>query len=172
MSKKNKNEVELDADTNGVEDTSVVDVNGSSAKRAEKTAKKNGLYESLKALIADNSEATLILQSLRPSLYGLSNTGRGTVSKHTIFGDMFEEVGDIVDELKLFKALKIGTLEGKKLCRKLIAKSLPEVRKWVHYDAINCEYTLVGIGEAAPDNWSGYRPTEDELLTPVENSDF
>jgi hypothetical protein len=137
--------------------------------RKAKTEIKQSLYEQLKDSIAGNEDATKLLQQLRPSLYGLSNTGCGGTAKHTTFGDMFTNVGDVVDELTVFKALKVGPVDGKKFCRKLIAKSTPDERKWVHYDLVNCEYTLTAIGADVPPNWVGYTPDANEVPE-IENT--
>jgi hypothetical protein len=130
-------------------------------KDEQKQAKKEA-WELLKTTLTENKEATEALKMLRPGLYNIGGGGGGVARtpKYITFSDMFEKKGDTVDELNLFKEMKVGRKEANNLTKEVIKKSIVNERKWISFDAETGLYELVAIGPEAPKNWTGYVPVE------------
>lgn len=128
-------------------------------KEEQKEVKKE-LWQVVKDHAEGNDEVTAALQVLKPSLYGTrsSGGGRSATAKHTLFSNLFENVGDEVDEMEIFKTLKAGRKECSNLIRSILKKSIPTDRKWITFNPEEGVYTLVGKGEKTPKNWVGYVP--------------
>ena len=91
--------------------------------------------------------------------------GGGGVRKN-VFMDCLRshltEVGDVVDELDLFRDLKMGRGEIRAKIRENLKKAAPEDRFWVELDAEAECWELIGIGEDQPDAWQGAPIDDDE----------
>ena len=137
----------------------------------QKVEAKKELWEIVKSSVASIPEAVEALKVLRPSLYGVS-TGRSVgPAKYVLFSNFFNKVGDTLDELKLFKEMKIGRKEANSLIKDVIKKSPVEERKWIAFDPETEKYVLKGTGAVAPDDWTGYIPVE-EVLSEDEDDDL
>lgn len=66
--------------------------------------------------------------------------------KWRAFGDMFIKVGQKVDELTIFKQLRLGRSEALKCIKRIIEMSPKNEIKWISFDANRREYTLYRIG--------------------------
>lgn len=84
---------------------------------------------------------------------------RKNVFMDTLKGHLVE-VGDTVDELDLFKELKMGRGEIRAKIRENLKNAAPENRFWVELDADNECWELIGTGEEQPEGWAG-QPLED-----------
>lgn len=148
--------------------------------KSEKKEAKLALYSDVKdalegkgtkdELLEKISKAKDAMKILRPSLYGESTFGGGVAAKHVEFTGMFKEIGDTVDEMQLFKELKVGRKEARNMIKQSIRKSAPDERKWIHFDAEIGLYGLVDTGAEAPDDWTGYIPVE-EMDAPDADGD-
>lgn len=115
---------------------------------------------------ANNAEAIEALKIVRPSLYGSTGVGRSSGNpRFVMFANMFEKKGSQVDELEVFKQLKIGRKDAIKLIKESLRKSSPETRKWISFNPDTGIYTCEKIGADAPKNWTGYNPNSDESLS-------
>jgi hypothetical protein len=127
----------------------------------EKREARKEAFGVLKDLLKDSDEGTEMLKILRPTLFGLSSQGRtGGEPKWLTFGNLFEKKGSQVDELKLFQEMKVGRHECRILIKDNIRKAEPVNRKWIDFDPETGMYTLIKIGEKAPQDWVGYQPME------------
>ena len=85
--------------------------------------------------------------------------GGGGGAKKNVFMDTMKghlsEVGDIVDELDLFKDLKMGRGEIRAKIRENLKKAKPEERFWVELDPEAECWELIGIGAEQPEGWQG-----------------
>lgn len=137
----------------------------------EKRAKREEFWLLIKDGLVENEDATMALKIIRPSLYGTKRTpGAGRQSKYILFSNLFENEGNGISELDMFKELKIGRSECRHLIKETIKRTKPvEKRKWITFNTENETYELIEIGSEAPKNWTGYIPIEsisldDELL--------
>lgn len=91
--------------------------------------------------------------------------GGGGGSKKNVFMDTLRShlktVGDVVDELDLFKDLKMGRGEIRAKIRENLKKAAPAERFWVELDADAECWELIGIGEEQPEGWAG-SPIDEE----------
>ena len=77
----------------------------------------------------------------------------------TIVNELFTKVGDTAEEMQIFQQYKLGRGDMHKLCGGAIKQAKnADSRKWIHFDAQEGLYTLVGIGADAPQGWTGYIP--------------
>lgn len=108
----------------------------------------------------DGEKAREALANIKPSVYGIGGTrvGGASGSRHTKFYELFKNVGDKVNELDVFKALKIGEREAKALIKTGLQKAEPKDRMWISFKDGN--YVLEGKGEKAPASYKGYIPEE------------
>lgn len=122
----------------------------------------------------DGEKAREALSNIKPSVMGIGGTRVGGVSgsKHTKFYDLFKNVGDKVNELDVFKALKIGEREAMALIKTGLQKSEPKDRVWISFkDGV---YTLEGRGAVVPGSYKGFVPVEPKkeeapkAVTPVQ----
>lgn len=65
---------------------------------------------------------------------------------------------DVVDELDLFKATRMGRAEMRKWAKALIRDVAPEDRIWVAFDTPVEEWVVIGRGADMPETWTGYKP--------------
>jgi hypothetical protein len=137
----------------------------------EKSEAKRKLWEIVKSSVTDKPEAVEALKVLRPSLYGVSIGRSAGPAKYTLFANMFNKVGDEVDELSLFKELKVGRKEANSLIKDNIKKVTPEERKWISFDPESESYILKAKGPTPPKDWTGYEPVE-EVLDEYEDEDL
>lgn len=91
--------------------------------------------------------------------------GSGGGGARNIFMDTISEYlgkkGDMVDELTLFKALKMGRGEIRAKIRENLKKAEPESRMWVVLDETAEAWKLIGIGAKQPKAWTGAPIDED-----------
>jgi hypothetical protein len=127
-------------------------------ERSTVTADLNSL---IKEACSVSDEATNALKILKPSLFGIGKKiGEGSTPKYKIFGALFVNKGDSVDEMKIFQELKAGRHECTIFIRDLIKKSSAKEIKWVSFDPESGLYKLEKIGENSPKDWTGYVPSE------------
>lgn len=114
----------------------------------------------------DGEKAREALADIKPSLYGIGGTRVGGVSgsKHVKFYEMFKTVGQVVNELDIFKTLKIGEREALTLIKTGLQKSEPKDRMWISFKDGN--YTLVAKGGEAPKDWKGFVPVAPKTEAP------
>ena len=88
--------------------------------------------------------------------------GRAPALKDVVRG-LFANVGDSVDEMEVFVELQIGRPEMQFRIAELIKKSEPANRPWIAFVIPEGQkmgtYTLIAVGENAPEGWDGYVPT-------------
>ena len=130
--------------------------------KAEKNEARRELWNIVKTGVSEKKDAMQALKVLRPSLYGISIGVRGGDPLYKRFGNLFEKKGDMIEELDMFTELKIG----RKVCLSLIKDNIRKAdpissRKWISFDVESEVYTLKGIGEKSPKDWTGYLPVED-----------
>lgn len=128
-------------------------------KEAQREERKK-MWLIIKATVEKVEEADIALKILKPSLYGVGGKGHMGTNKLLLFADMFQEIGNVVPELDLFNAIKIGRSEAATLIRKLLKIGEADQRTWISFDPELGLYTLVGLGPHAPKNWTGYSPPE------------
>lgn len=90
--------------------------------------------------------------------------GGGGLNTRNIFMDTIKsfltEKGDGVDELDLFKELKMGRGEIRAKIRENLKKATPADRFWVELDEDAEQWVLIGTGAKQPKGWNG-APLED-----------
>jgi hypothetical protein len=62
------------------------------------------------------------------------------------FADMFNKVGQKIDELTVFKQLRLGRSEVLKCIKRIVEMSPKNDIKWISFDTNRREYTLYRIG--------------------------
>lgn len=88
--------------------------------------------------------------------------GGGGVRKNVFMDTMsgfLSEIGDSVDELEIFKALKMGRGEVRAKVRENLKKADPDNRIWI--ELVDEEWTLIGVGANQPEAWTGNPIDED-----------
>ena len=68
---------------------------------------------------------------------------------------MFQEIGDAVSELAVFKATKMGRGEFRKKVRENLKSSAPANRYWLEFDDGAESWVLLAIGGDQPDGFKG-----------------
>jgi hypothetical protein len=136
----------------------------SSEERAAFYTKTWGLIK--KACDVAGPDAQAALTDIKPSLYGIGGTrvGGTTASRHVKFYELFKNVGDKVNELDVFKALKIGEREAMALIKTGLQKADPKDRVWVSFK--EGVYTLEGKGADMPKTYNGFKPTSKAVEAP------
>jgi len=85
--------------------------------------------------------------------------GGGNLNVRNVFMDTLKsflsEVGDQVDELDLFKELKMGRGEIRAKIRENLKKADPKDRLWVELDEDAEAWVLIGTGKKQPKGWNG-----------------
>ncbi len=125
-------------------------------KKALKAKKKTALLNILK--FVNEQEDHGLTGELLLVTPGSRASGGGSSVLDT-FKELFTEQAE-VKGLKIYQEHGIGQGEMRKIVRDLIKKSKPAERIWVHYDKPSDIYHSVGVGESAPEGWTGYRPVE------------
>lgn len=85
---------------------------------------------------------------------GTGGGGARNVFMETLKGYL-KSKGDSVDELTLFKDLKMGRGEVRAKIRENLKKAEPKDRFWVVLDEDAEAWTLIGTGAKQPKGWSG-----------------
>lgn len=103
--------------------------------------------------------------------------------------DLFKNVGDVVSEDAIYAQFKYGRGDMRRCIVDGLKKATPEARLWIAqiyqeeeiskqvlgdsfaaYDAGS--YVLLGIGEHAPEGWTGYAPRAKIADTPLSSEQF
>jgi len=148
------------------------------AQRIARNEAKASLRQAMKAAvdgIVSCSLKDLLLTVGAGQASGIPRVkGMGRKSMNEQILDMFRgpdgqiEAGTKVSGMDIFNAFDIGYPRMKWL----IAASIKDVKKktdriWMDFDraeGIGGTYTVWGIGEAVPENWGGYLPSDESLL--------
>lgn len=136
------------------------------AKSKEKRAKKRASllrvldFVKKQELFAKNEALKADVSLLTP---GQRFGGVSRVGVKDVISKMFEEKPTWT-EMELFQKAKVGRAEMRGVSKKLIRKSDPDNRKWIHFDAEKGVYTLVAVGPTPPKGWTGYLPFDAEEL--------
>jgi hypothetical protein len=93
-------------------------------------------------------------------LIGVKRTGGGGGgARKNVFMDTLRDalvnVGDQVDELELFKSLKMGRGEIRAKIRENLKNAEPSARFWVELDEDAEAWVLIGTGKKQPKGWKG-----------------
>ena len=85
---------------------------------------------------------------------GSGGGGPRNIFMDTLSGFLVKK-GDTVDELTLFKELKMGRGEIRAKIRENLKKAAVEDRRWVVLDEAAEAWKLIGIGAKQPKGWTG-----------------
>lgn len=103
--------------------------------------------------------------------------------------ELFKNVGDVVSEDSLYMQFKYGRGDMRHVIVDGLKKATPEARLWIAqvyqeeeisklvlgeaFDATDKgAYVLLGIGERAPEGWTGYTPRAKIADTPLSSEQF
>jgi hypothetical protein len=113
------------------------------------TLKGNRLADAKKELrkvvIANvNEEGLEALQILYPGWFQ-KRLYKG-IPKWKAFAELFSKVGQKIDEMTVFKQLRLGRVEVLKCIKRIVEMSPKNEIKWISFDQEKREYTLYRIG--------------------------
>lgn len=133
------------------------------AKKARNDAKKSAML-ALKKFVDESKNPDLVkaMQTLKPSLYGLSAARGGGSAMGDRIVKLVAERKQVSEE-ELFKVFKVGRKEAGAQLRKHLKKANPVERIWIEFNAEKGTYTHKGTGKDAPQGWTGFVPVENNL---------
>jgi hypothetical protein len=126
--------------------------------------KKNEAFKALKEFFdkTPNEKCVEALKILRPSLYGLGG-GRsgGSPAYLKVVNKIIESGNAGTNEMVLFKEFKIGRKETNGMIKRYLRNVEPKNRVWINFTPSDGLYKVIGKGEKAPDNYTGYVPVDE-----------
>ena len=103
------------------------------------------------AKLPENVQDAIKRLSSKPS----ATKSGGFPSAVSVLSVLFPEIGATLDEMDVFKRTKKGRSEFRKFCKLGLLRAKAADRMWVSFDEAEELYTLIGIGEEAPEGYNG-----------------
>jgi hypothetical protein len=151
-------------------ETAPAELTETQKKRKEKAASRKADFTVIATAVKDGSAffegmAEGLKAALQSFFTVVTRSSSGGVMSNKVLTDkvyaMFaaKNVGDTIDELDLFKAVKIGRGEMRRRSREFVNMAA-ESRLWVKFNEANETWELAGKGATPPSGWTGFIPTE------------